>query len=592
MDSFQRSPFSSNQVSPTPKIRLEQPEETKTEQTNPGGTSILKSFNDDADKKIARKRMIKIAMWIFGAFLIALFFFSVGFYAKASWKKTPTPEQTQALPDIGETLFAKFGTEEKVSAGMVKFQFWFDLNDNGKQEQWEKGQDGVGINVRRKGETLPFISLETDGEGVIMLSGLDKGDYEVAYYLSPYNNEYGPTADQHFFGQKYYQIFESSNGVTGLFPTTFKELKVSPEGTTVTMGLREYKPKKLVGIQNRQLVLYDPAENIRFTGSNIWDDASFPKKFEIRDNKLFYVKSGALYKYDPFVSYNGYSEKVYDQVTAPDDSYYVISPQGTAIVYGGHDGAFFQTPDSACGRQLVRYDNKPIELYSVSYPYDPIAARFLNETHAVIYGKATGEDWRIYTLSCDGSTLTVKKLPIVTAWTFAGGYISYDRLIIKGPVSQEKTCSGSEPCEVSVFSDGIYIYDLPTDKLEKLGDTEFEKMNISNLAYDGKYMWLTNYETGAVKILDFNNKENTKILNVDLKGYFKNSDPKRINDTNVAYVGDGSFMFVDAFTECGKQKDCATVKKFTVNGENLDNMTDVITIQDMYPQRLVGELTK
>lgn len=529
------------------------------------------------------------ALWVFGAFLVGILFFSFGYSLRIDKGEEQNNQPEVVVPDVGLTLFEKFGTTEQIAAGVVRFEFWFDLDGDGKKTQWEMGRDGVGINVRRKGEELPFISMQSDGEGVIKLTGLDEGEYEINYYVNPYENNYGPTADQHFWGQKRYEIFTSENGPTGMLPTEWEKLSLNPNGTNITVGLKEYKPQNLVAVQNKQLILYDPVEKFQFSSSNIWDESSFPKKFEVRDNKIFYVKGGVFYKYDLLSGSNGYSEKIYDQVVAPDDSYYAISPNGTTIVYGGHDGTFFQSPATSCGKQMLRFENKPIEMYTTSYPYDAIAARFQNETHALIYGRTDSDSFRFFTTSCDGQTLTITKLPVLPV-SFSGGYISFDRIIFKGPVNLEKTC-GDTPCKEN-YGEGLYKYDLAEKKFEQIGGSEFNRMNFTHISHDGKYAWLTNYEDGSIKILDFRNKEQTHIINLDLKSQFTNYTPSSVRDTTVTYSGNDTFMFVDIYGECGKQKDCATVKKFTMQNDNISPVQEVLKIQDIYPQRLIGEVTR
>lgn len=577
---------------PQPDLNIETPP-TPEQKTKP----ILKTnlFGDDKKRK---QQTLKIILWLFGALLVAIFFFSVGYYLKSRSNNLPQIEQPSEEISLGQVLYEKFGSDnEQVTTGSVRFEFWFDTNNDGKRSNWETVRDSVGLNIRRKGDEFPFSNFETDGEGVIKINGLDDGKFEVTYYIIPNYLDQNYNENKHFFGQKYYDIISATDNSEGLLPTKWQDLEIDPDGSIITIGLREYKPKKLVAIQSRQLVLYDPEKNIRFVSTSIGGSSNFPKKFEIRNNSIFYVNNGTFYKYNPLSGFGGASEKIYDQIVAPDDSYYVISPSGKSIVYGGHDGAFFQTTDDACGRQMLRFNNDPIQMHNSSYPYDAIAARFQNDTHALIYGKVGSEQNRFFTASCDGNKLTVKKLPIMPRGFYGGGYVAHDRIVFKGPFSYEKPCNPGdtepfETCTSEEYNQGLYIYDLSAEKLEHIGGEEFNNMSFINFSYDEKYLLMSNQGEGSIKILNFSNKEETKILDINIKSQFNNYKSYNLSDTTFTYVGNDIFQFVDNFDQCGKQKDCATVKQFTVHGDSISSIEEVITIQDMLPNRLVGEITQ
>ena len=581
------------QKSHTPNLELN----VETSPTPQQKTEPIFKTNLFGDDKKRKQQILKTILWLFGALLVAIFFFSVGYYLKSRSNNLPQSDQSAEEISLGQVLYEKFGSDsEEVTTGSVRFEFWFDTNNDGERSNWETSRDSVGLNIRRKGEEIPFSSFETDGEGVIKINGLDDGEFEVTYYVIPNYLDQNYNENKHFYGQKYYDIISATDNSTGLLPTKWQDLEIDPDGSIIAIGLREYKPRKLVAIQSRQLVLYDPEKNIRFSSSSIGSSNNFPKKFEIRNNSIFYVKDGTFYKYNPLTGYGGASEKIYDQIVAPDDSYYVISPSGKSIVYGGHDGAYFQTTDDTCGRQMLRFNNDPIKMHNSSYPYDAIAARFQNDTHALIYGRVGSEQNRFFTASCDGNTLTIKKLPIMPRGFYGGGYVAHDRIVFKGPFSHEEPCDpgDTEPfqtCTATAYSDGLFIYDLASEELKQIGEMEFNSFSFDNFSYDEKYIFMSQND-GLVKVLNFSNKEETKILDINLKSQFKNYKGFSIRDTTVTYIGNDTFQFANDYDQCGKQKDCATVKQFTINGDSISPIEEVITIQDMLPNRLIGEITQ
>jgi len=291
-----------------------------------------------------------------------------------------------------------------------------------------------------------------------------------------------------------------------------------------------------------------------------------------------------------------YSQKIYDQIAMSDNSFYELSPSGTAIIYGDNNGGYFQTPSDQCGRQSLRYDNQIIKLYSQSNPHDTVGVRFGDDHRAIIYGQVGSEEYGYFLASCDNSQMNVKKLPITRQW-YGGIYAKHDRFILKGPVTHNPPCvqenenEPQEACTVNRTGEGLYVYLLNEDKLERIGGDELNTTYFVADSFDSRYAILANTQEDPVKILNFDSKDEVKILNFDVAPLFKNYDRYGLSNGQFTYLGEDKFLLLDRFDQCGKGEDCAVIKQFTIKGTNID-VKNITTIKDIYPISIVGEIKK
>lgn len=586
MDSFQRSqysifnknkqPIEKPEGKPKPEI-VKAPASPKITPELPPiepPTTILQT-NFTGDQSNRKKALIKPLLWLFGLVLLGIFFFSVGYYLQnRNNNQVKLPEIK--IKDVGEILLEKFATKETLPAGTVLIKLWMDSNNDGKHDSWENNQYDIGANIRKKGEEAAFLWVETDGEGVIRLTGLDsKEKFEISYYVIDRGNTYNQ--DRHFYGQLNYEIFQSTDGSTGKIFGEWRDLKINDTGTEITLGLREYKPDKLFVTQASAAILYD-AEGKQFASSSIFSNSTLPIQFEIRDNHIFYVKDGILYKNNPLVNMV-YSQQFFNQINISDDSFWSISPNGSAIIYGDNNAAYFRNQDNACGKQQLYYENKPIALYTQSYPHDPVGVRFGDDHQAIIYGRVEN-NYHYYLVSCSNSQLTIKQLPIERQW-YGGIFARHNRFVIKGPITHQN----------QTYGEGLYVYKLNEDKIERIGGDELNTTYFVANAYDGRYTILANTEEDQLKILNFDSATEIKILNFEIKPFFKQYDRHGLANGNFAYLGKDSFMFIDRFGQCSQNQACAEIKSFKIAGTTI-NVTDLVTIKDVYPMRVIGEISK
>jgi len=139
--------------------------------------------------------------------------------------------------------------------------------------------------------------------------------------------------------------------------------------------------------------------------------------------------------------------------------------------------------------------------------------------------------------------------------------------------------------------EGLYVYLINEDKLERIGGDELNTTYFAADSFDGRYAILANTQEDPVKILNFDSKDEVKILNFDIKPLFKNYDRHSFSNGQLTYLGEDKFLLLDTFGQCEKNEDCAAIKQFTVKGTNID-VKDVTTIKDIYPVSIVGEISK
>lgn len=593
MDSFKRSQYSIfNRDKKTPKEKPSLAVEKKAKTPKPK-TNILNTDVMGDDKK-EKKNILNFIIPFFGLVLVAIFFFSVGYYLK---NRLNQPNTAEEIKDVGLVLAEKYGKEEAVGAGEVKISFWIDYNGDGEKNTHETIRETIGANIRREGEEHGFTTIEADGEGIIRISGLDEGKYEVRYYIHP--SQYYPNQSD-IYGATLYEIVDSSDGATGIITNEWRGFTVGKDGTKITVGLQEYKPEKLIVAGNSySAVFYDPIENLNYANGLHLRQGNLPPKFEIRDNNIFYIKNGALYKNNPLVN-KTYSQRVYDQIAINSNLFYELSPSGKSIIYGDNTGAFFQTPNNECGRRELRYENKPISLYTVSNPHDAVGVTFGSDNNAIIYGQVNSEEYRYYLVSCNNSNLSVKQLPIKRYW-FGGIYAQHNRFVLKGPITHEKECEAPTSEEQSSpqptlscgesYGEGLYVYLLNEDKVQRIGGSELDTTYFAETSFDSKYALLADAAKDDMYLLNFEAKDNIEIISVDPKPLFKKYDKGSMGNGNFTYIGNDRFLMMDRFGQCGTGDDCVAVKELKINGNNI-NVSDVMMIKDTAPIKIVGEIVK
>ncbi len=616
MDSFQRSQYSifnknkrsidKNQVltpqeaiSFSKKTASELPQPPNSEQSTvtsnkttpelPKNTILNTNLmGNDPEKK---KQQLNNLLWLFGLVLVAILFFSIGYYLKNNLKTPPTVNIEEK--DLGIVLAEKYDEETVIESGSVVIKIWTDGNNDGKKSSWETNRYGFGAQIRKAGEKSPFLYVESDGEGVIRLTGLNNDeDYEIFYFEANNYDPYNPNRD--FWGANNYEIFDSTDGSTGKIFGDWRPLKVGQDGTELILGLREYKPEKLITTLGYGATLYD-LEGKQFASGGNFSSSSLPNKVEIRNNNLFYVKDGNMYKNNPIINM-AYSARAFDQLAMSDTSFWAISPSGTSIIYGDHNGTYFQNENNACTKQQLYYENKPLGLYTQSFPPDTVGVRFGDDYRAIVYASVEN-NYGYYLVNCNNSQISVKKLPIERQW-YGGYFAKNDRFILKGPITFTPVCEQTtdengvkNTCPAQTYGEGLYVYKLNDNKVEKIGGDELNTTYFAAEAYDGRYAILANTEADELKILNFDSADEIKILNFNIKPFFNNYDRHGLTNGFFSYLGKDRFMFMDHLGQCNGQEVCATVKEFKIQGTNI-NVTELIKIKDLYPTRIIGEITK
>jgi len=267
--------------------------------------------------------------------------------------------------------------------GEIAFLFFLDENKSNEFEHNEKMFVNISVSVRRPGEPEAFRTEASDDSGQVRIDNLDSGEYEVSFLN--YGQEQ-PRVIGDFELPAFYELADE------LIPTEFQTIVLEDGGYGEIIGIREYRPRKLLVLTDvLEVIFYDFKRDLIYGRSIIGD--KIQRRFLLKDNEVFYIKEKELKKF----SFKDKVEvMVMDRLYGVDETKFAVSPEMSTIVFAESDELNYMTKDGHCGDGGIIYEGQRLEIRK-----EPeILVDFFDEKNFVLVGRVGKEEWEGYRVKC------------------------------------------------------------------------------------------------------------------------------------------------------------------------------------------------
>ena len=372
-------------------------------------------------------------------FVAIIFLFGVGIVISIieQVQKVKKPEAKQVFEQV----------EILKQPGEMVWLFYTDTDKDQVFDHQEAAIKDVSVAIRRPGDEDVWRTQPADINGVVKMTDLPVGEYEVKY-LNYEEPEAGATS-----------YFYSSYQYEGEFlPSEWLPISLSKEGYEAKVGLNKYVPDSLMVVKDSLgLRLVDLVTQTDFAWFRDLVGLS------LQTDKLVYLEKNQLLQFDLNLKTN---KVVMDRMYQMEDKEYLLTEDLGLLVY--KDGEEFRYRSSACGEGYIIHEGQRLMV-------DELKLDVWQNTNTVMSGKVgKNGEWGVYQTRCDGKKFAAEKL-------FAGQVSSVGYL----------------DAQTLFYSDatGSYFYDLLSQKATRYtafgGSVEAKINKERNLVYgrvNGKLM--------------------------------------------------------------------------------------------------------
>gem|GEM_PF-2990987 len=267
-----------------------------------------------------KKKSTKLVLGlVFGGLILIGVVVSILESMGVSWQKKP-----QTAPP--ETIDLTPGLDlEEIFPGEMRFIFYEDANANNQFDYQEKVFRNISVAVRRPGEVQPFIAVPANESGLVKITALPEGTYEVQYLNRELEQ---PLSAGDFMFKPYYEIIESGKSRFSFMPSEWLRIQLTAGGYKAKVGFREFRPKRVLAIlDEQQLKFYDPERNRVIGYSQLKSGAA--TRFFLRQGLIYYLDNQTLKQFN---LKDRVSITKQNQFYSAGADSLVLSPEGQAAV--------------------------------------------------------------------------------------------------------------------------------------------------------------------------------------------------------------------------------------------------------------------
>lgn len=234
---------------------------------------------------------------------------------------------------------------DKVGANQIGFVFFEDSNANGEFDYNEKIFKSVSVAVRRPGDTAAFITMPAEVNGLVKITGLETGSYEVQYLNYELEQPYEAGG---FALRRYYQIIEEGKSRYSFLPTEWQTIELSSAGFKAKVGLREYQPTSVLAIKvGKQVKFYDPVR-AKILGQSQWAKAA-EGQFYLKGGQVYYLENKQLKQ---FSFKDKLSTVKIERLYGVKPTDYWLSVDGEVLIYTDEEGWWqYQSEKYGCNKR-------------------------------------------------------------------------------------------------------------------------------------------------------------------------------------------------------------------------------------------------
>jgi len=451
-------------------------------------------------------------------------------------------ENRSAEVEVEKGEFADWLLSVEQKPGQMSWGFYLDENANGEFEYNEQLFSGVSVSIRRPGEEQAFRTEASGSNGVVIIDDLAVGEYEVRivnYELE----QVGVYGD--FELPNFYELVDENRQRFEFIPSEWKSLSLGEEGYKGIMGVREYRPERLLVLTDgSEVSFYDP-DRAKIYGQSVIKDG-VKRKFLVKDNLVVYIKDDQLKKF----SFKDRTEAVVvDRLYGVDEVGWALSPEMKTVVYTEEEELRYKTEGEECGEGAIIYNGQRVNLKQEL----ELVVDFWDEQNLVLVGMVKGGDWQVFKGFCgERQKLAVEPLEIGEVRNL---YVLEDKTLFY------------------INSQGSYFYDL--DKKEA---TKYVALGVPSqvkLSVDKKY--IVGKLGGNYIVVDY---PAVKASGVE-KHYV-------IGVNNLVVVGDEGL--VSRAKACEADGDCGEIVRIELKGNGAWEWGEAVDLKDVVVKQVLGEI--
>ena len=451
-------------------------------------------------------------------------------------------ENRSAEVETEKGEFADWLLSVEQKPGQMSWGFYLDENANGEFEHNEQPFSGVSVSIRRPGEEQAFRTEASGSNGVVIIDDLVVGEYEVRvvnYEL----DKVGVYGD--FELPNFYELVDENRQRFEFIPSEWKALSLKEEGYRAIMGVREYKPEKLLVLTDgSEVSFYDP-DRAKIYGQSVIKDG-VKRKFLVRDNQLVYMKDDQLKKF----SFKDRTEVlVMDRLYGVDEIGWALSPDMKTVVYTEEEELRYKTEGGECGEGAIIYEGQRINLKKKP----ELVVDFWDEQNLVLVGMVKGGDWQMFKGFCgERQKLAVESLEIGEVRNL---YVLEDRILFYSN------------------NQGSYFYDLDEKQATKyvaLGVPSQVRLSADKKHIVGKLG--SNYIVVDYPAVKQSGVEKHYVIGVN----------------NLVVVGNEGL--VSRAKVCEADGDCGEVVRIELKGNGAWNRGEAVDLKDVVVEQILGEI--
>ncbi len=330
--------------------------------------------------------------------------------------------------------------------GEMVWMMYQDENKNGIFDHAEEVVKDVSAAIKRPGDEKVWRSQPADVNGLIRMTDLPVGEYEVRF-LNYEEPEAGMTS--YFYNQYQYE--------DQFLPSGWQSVSLGEKGYEAKVGLNQYQPEKVVVVKD--------SLGLRLVDLKTQTDFAWFRGLQglsLKAGRVVYVNKNQLMEFDLKLKT---SKVLVDRLYGMEDKDHLLSEDLSLLVF--KEGEEFRYRSGDCGEGYIIVDGQRLMV-------DEMKMDIWEKTKVVLAGKVGKQgEWGVYQTRCDGKKFTAEK--ILDGQASSVGYLDEQTLFYSDAtgsyfydlISQRATkytALGSN-LKAKISSGDKYIYGMVEGKL-------------------------------------------------------------------------------------------------------------------------------
>ena len=267
--------------------------------------------------------------------------------------------------------------------GEMVWLFYVDEDKDQVFDHAEMVVKDVSVAIKRPGDEGVWRTQPADVNGIVKMTDLPVGDYEVRY-LNYEEPEAGVSS--YFYSQYQYK---------GQFlPSEWQVISLGEEGYEAKVGLSQYRPERVVVVRD--------SLGLRLVDLVTQTDFAWFRGLEglaLQAGKITYLGKNQLMEFDLKLKT---SKVLVDRLYQMEDKDYLLSEDFSLLVY--KEGDEFRYRSTGCGEGHVIVDGQRLMVLEMKLDV------WENQNVLLVGKVGKNGEWGVYQTRCDGKKFAAEKL--------------------------------------------------------------------------------------------------------------------------------------------------------------------------------------